>query len=279
MKRKDYELYEDSCEKIGFIAQKTLTRHLHYHAEIVISLEGSFNAVVDEESFNVSEGTGVIVFPYQFHEYTAVDSKDAIVLLMHPEANQCFYELFKNNLPRSAHIPAGLIDDEVKSAIENIRTHRGYMASGMDAELGSLYRRAIYALILSKLELEPITGERLDSLRTVLHWCQQHFTEPITIPAAAKALMISESQLSHLFSSRIRVGFRDYINSLRVQMASELLKNTSDPISQIAFDCGFSSFSTFNRAFKLSTGLTPREVRKSGNSQLPSYSVESKNVK
>ncbi len=264
MKRKDYELYEDSCEKIGIIRQETLTQHLHYHVEIVISLKGSFDAIVDGEKFNVSEGTGVIVFPYQLHEYHAVDSKEAIVLLMHPESNQSFFEYFKNYLPKSAHIPAELIDDEVRHAIDYIKRHGGWNSSGITTELASLYRRAIYALIIPRLELEEITGERLDQLRSVLHWCQEHFAEPITIPIAAKALMMSESQLSHLFSSRIRVGFRDYINSLRIQMAVELLRTTTFPISQIAFDVGFTNFSTFNRAFKQSTGQTPREVRSSG---------------
>ena len=43
-----------------------------------------------------------------------------------------------------------------------------------------------------------------------------------------------------------------------------VLTETDKPISEIAFDCGFTSFSTFNRAFRLSTGMTPREMRKRG---------------
>lgn len=35
MKRKEYELYEDSYDKMGVVSQKTLSKHFHYHAEMI----------------------------------------------------------------------------------------------------------------------------------------------------------------------------------------------------------------------------------------------------
>ncbi len=270
MKRKDNELYEDSFAKYGIIRQGSVSRHFHYHAELILSFEGGFDAAVDGEHFYVNEGTGVIVFPYQLHEYFAVDSKRALVLLFHPERNQRYYEYFKGNLPKSAHIPAEIIDDEVRAVSELIIKHAGLRhKTKFSGELLEIYKEAVFGLILEKLELEPTASGQIDLLRRVVHWCQEHYTEQVTIPVAARALAISESQLSHLFSCKLHTGFRDYINSLRVQAAIELLLKTRKPISEIAFDCGFVSFSTFNRAFLKSTGLTPREVRERGNLELP----------
>lgn len=270
MKRKDNELYEDSYAKYGIIHQESVSSHFHYHAELILSFEGGFDAIIDGERFYVNEGTGVIVFPYQLHEYIAVDSKRALVLLFHPERNQKYYEYFKGNLPRSAHIPAELITDEVKDISELIIKHaRLRKSTKFSGELLEIYKEAVFGLILENLELEPTASGQIDLLRRVVHWCQENYTGQVTIPVAARALAISESQLSHLFSCKLHTGFRDYINSLRVQAAIELLVKTRKPISEIAFDCGFVSFSTFNRAFLKSTGLTPREVRERGNLELP----------
>ena len=270
MKRKDDELYEDSFSKAGLLKQKSLTNHFHYHAELILSLKGGFNATVDGEKFYVSEGTGVIVFPYQLHEYFAVDSEKALVLLFHPERNQKFYECFKDKRPKSAHIPTEAISDEVREMSTLFWEHYHHRnESKFGGELSEIYKAAIFGLILDRLELEPTARGQIDLMRRVIHWCNEHYSEQVSIPVAAKALLISESQLSHLFSCKLKIGFRDYINSLRVQAAVELLVTTRKPIGEIAFDCGFTSFSTFNRAFLKSRGITPREVRERGNLELP----------
>ncbi len=279
MFRPDEQLYEDSFDKCAFISQKSISSHLHYHAELIISLEGSFEAIVDGKRLLVHEGSGVIVFPYQLHEYIAIDSKIAVVLLMHPEKNPKIYEYFKSNIPISPHIPSELVDDEVIDILKYIQCHYDQSKPTVNVELSSIYREAIYTLLLPKLQYGSVSDDRLDLMHNILNYCQKHFTEPITIPSAAKAMFISESKLSHFFSCTMHIGFREYINSLRVQMATELLRNTTIPISEIAFDCGFSSFSTFNRAFRDSYDLTPREIRSRGNAPIPEDGNTKQNLK
>lgn len=65
------------------------------------------------------------------------------------------------------------------------------------------------------------------------------------------------------------LGFRNFnhlINTYRITYAKAQLadpKNDEKKISSIAFDCGFNSIGTFNRAFKKEIGTTPREYRTS----------------
>ena len=259
-------LYEDSSDKIGCLSQGNLSVHMHYHAEMILSLKGSFGAVIDGTRYVVEEGAGVIVFPYQLHEYLAIDSEKAAVMLLNPERNKRLYEYFKGKLPKTPILPRELVDDEIRTLTEYmlVQSMKSWELTKDSSEIVGIYKELLFALVLKRLEYEPVVPSKIDAMRQVLFWCQEHFTEPVTIPAAAKALLISESQLSHLFLGRIHVGFRDYINSLRVQLATIMLTETGKPISEIAFDCGFTSFSTFNRAFRSSTGMTPREMRKRG---------------
>lgn len=73
---------------------------------------------------------------------------------------------------------------------------------------------------------------------------------------------INRSYISQAINTEFLVSFNHYINKLRIDKACMLLKtDTKKSIESIAFDSGFNSLSTFNRAFKKFTGLLPSEYR------------------
>ena len=47
----------------------------------------------------------------------------------------------------------------------------------------------------------------------------------------------------------------------KLEKAIDLLKNSSERISTIAYECGYDTISTFNRSFKLHNGISPSEFR------------------
>ena len=54
----------------------------------------------------------------------------------------------------------------------------------------------------------------------------------------------------------------EYINTLRLNYATNLLSQTNFSITKIAMECGFSSTNYFNTGYKKRFGTTPKEVRK-----------------
>jgi AraC-like DNA-binding protein len=73
---------------------------------------------------------------------------------------------------------------------------------------------------------------------------------------------INRSYISQAINTEFLVSFNHYINKLRIDKACMLLKtDTKKSIESIAFDSGFNSLSTFNRAFKKFTGLLPSQYR------------------
>ncbi|RYE16748.1 MAG: AraC family transcriptional regulator, partial [Sphingobacteriaceae bacterium] len=80
---------------------------------------------------------------------------------------------------------------------------------------------------------------------------------------------ISEKQISYLLNQHMGKNFNDFVNNYRIEEAK---KKLSDPacnkftISAIAFDCGFNSLATFQRAFKQSTGITPSQYQNASKS-------------
>jgi AraC-like DNA-binding protein len=79
---------------------------------------------------------------------------------------------------------------------------------------------------------------------------------------AARALDLNRFYFCKLFKKSTGLNFTEYVSRIRVEHARTLLINSNRRISEIAFEVGFQSLSTFNRVFKNVVGLSPTESRK-----------------
>ena len=97
-------------------------------------------------------------------------------------------------------------------------------------------------------------------MRTILY-LQQNFRQPLTLGQAASATGTSPNYLSALFSKQLRINFHSLLNAMRLNHALDMLRHSNLPVTEICYDCGFSSLRTFNRVFIDSFGMTPRQIR------------------
>ena len=63
------------------------------------------------------------------------------------------------------------------------------------------------------------------------------------------------------FRKAVGVSAVEYISQLRIQLTCEQLEKTREPVVTIAFNCGYSNLSNFNRQFKRKVRCTPQEYR------------------
>jgi AraC-like DNA-binding protein len=92
---------------------------------------------------------------------------------------------------------------------------------------------------------------------------EQLYTEPeLTLTVLAKKMNSNTSVLSRVINQGFNCSFNDFINEYRVNAVKQKLlagEQATQTLLGIAFDCGFNSKATFNRAFKKQTGLSPKE--------------------
>ena len=67
--------------------------------------------------------------------------------------------------------------------------------------------------------------------------------------------------LSDLLKKETGRSAKDHINDFLVEKAKNLLLNTADSVSEVAFSLGFNYPHYFSRLFKSKTGLTPQKYR------------------
>lgn len=99
-------------------------------------------------------------------------------------------------------------------------------------------------------------------MRSVLRFLAEHCGESLPRGRVARMAGYSEAHFSRILRATTGEGFRGNLNRLRVERAVRLLRETEEPLSRIAVECGFADQSQFSRTFRARTGLTPGRFRK-----------------
>jgi AraC-like DNA-binding protein len=105
-------------------------------------------------------------------------------------------------------------------------------------------------------ELSPHSQERMERVIGFIH---KHLGQPIRLGEAARLTGLSEGAFSRFFRLHSGRTFPVFVNELRVGRACRMLAESGNKITEIAFACGFSNLSNFNRQFQRIKGMTPRE--------------------
>ena len=106
------------------------------------------------------------------------------------------------------------------------------------------------------------TAEQLKS-RLLALGQKQGFDKNITLTEVSKLVNMTDVSFSRFFKAKTGITFIDSLLELRLGHASRLLIDTTESVSEIAYDCGFNNISNFNRLFKKKKNCTPKEFRES----------------
>ncbi len=100
-----------------------------------------------------------------------------------------------------------------------------------------------------------------DVLLQIKQYIKEHFMENITLQQLSDVFYLHPNYLSRLFKEKGGQRFIDYLTTVRVENAKELLANSSLKINDIGPMVGYETPKYFGKIFKETTGMTPREYR------------------
>lgn len=93
-------------------------------------------------------------------------------------------------------------------------------------------------------------------------WIDAHASEPIDLHALAARAALSPYHFLRIFSSSLGVTPHQYLVRRRLCRAAQLLTEEDRPITDVAFETGFSDLSNFVRSFHRAAGVSPRGYRR-----------------
>ena len=233
--------------------------HLHRDLEIIVLYSGSATANVNGDSYSLNQGDILIVFPNIIHSYSCNGKVEVAKFIFEAGEINEYNDMLNQTLPKSPVIKNSnhSLLPLTKEIIEN------YENSSFGVK--KAYLSLLLGKILEKCDLMNSNLGENATEAAVLKFCKENFLDDITIKSVADKLHLSKSHISHIFSNKLKINFRSYLNTLRIDYSKSLILKDDLPITQIALTCGFSNLRTFNRAFLKVTGKTPTEYKRQQN--------------
>ena len=232
--------------------------HVHATMEIVLVTEGCLEMTVADRKYEIEEGQGVFIPPFVRHCFSSPSHNRCHVLMFSKELVRYFFEFSKGNLPTS-HLfsvsPAGMrLAEELLPDADNtadyIRAEAVLAPLCYDVWQGCAF----------------VEGKQAqdDTLTGIMEYMDRHFCEELTLESVARAMGVHPVTVSKLFVKQVGVGFHDHLQYLRCDHAARMIKTGDESFSQVAYESGFGSIRSFNRAFRALYGVTPTEYKAKG---------------
>jgi AraC-like DNA-binding protein len=112
------------------------------------------------------------------------------------------------------------------------------------------------------LKINPrLKKNHLITLERAKEYMADHFTEDISLLQIATHCYVSPFHFSRLFKTFTSVSPHQYLLTLRLKNAELLLRNTTQPMADVAFTSGFNSVEHFTAAFKQKYNCPPATYR------------------
>ncbi len=113
-------------------------------------------------------------------------------------------------------------------------------------------------------DLQTLSGSHGDmtGLSRTIEYIHRNLDAPLRVGELAERAGLSPFQLDLRVRALFGVSTGQYLARARVELACNRLRQTMEPISQIAQDCGYSDQAAFTRQFRKSVRLTPSQYQK-----------------
>ena len=112
-----------------------------------------------------------------------------------------------------------------------------------------------------KEKKEPIPLGGSPQFTALLQYVNDHITEQLVLNELAQRFYINVSYCGELFKNVTGENFTQYVRRCRMQLACDLLKRTSLPLSQVAVRVGYPDLPYFSRIFTSAMGISPSRYR------------------
>ncbi|MBQ8724537.1 MAG: helix-turn-helix domain-containing protein [Oscillospiraceae bacterium] len=256
--------------------------YIHGHAdfsELVVVLEGTAIHIAGEERYPISKGDVFVVSKYTAHGFTEAENIKICNIMFRPE------EIFENiyNLRLTAgfqalfvvepqQLQSGRFESRMRLSSHDFAKADECICTMMKeyTERREGWQTMVYSGFLSMCTELSRSYEKCCSvsmggamkLAKAVAYIERNFSQDISIAGLSKIAGYSERQLTRLFTETFSETPVEYITRLRIRRASHLLRNTSEPVGEIAWQCGFPDQNYFSRVFKKQTGHAPSLYRK-----------------
>lgn len=238
-----------SCTKrpYGFVFEKKKPRY----CTIALMVAGKARYELDQEAFTAEAGDVLFIPAHISYTVRAISEE--------PWEN---YAIGFRTAENIANLPLDRVQkvsDPAHFAELFGKAYRVWGACGFGyrIQIKAMLHQILYELLQESFDRHYASNAALSSLRIAADYMEKNYREHITVETLAELSGYSASHFSRQFSRVYGTSPIQYLNSVRVLHAKNLLSTDQYSMAEIAQKCGFSNVYYFSRCFKQLTGTTP----------------------
>lgn len=246
--------------------------HWHQCLEILYVEEGFGVVIVDNRQYTMRPGRLFFFPPFTLHKIMvdekAEDSYRRTIIHVDQHAIAKLLQHFPDNNRRLQALsargrPAFVAD------LADAHPHIDHLFSlyASAATTSGLSTEQIANMLMTLFSMLPPVQEKMTEsaqgiATPVMFWIEENYRKKFSLDALAAELGKSRSYLSRRFHAETGEHIHNYLNTLRLRRACELLRHSALPVNEIAGQAGFSEVTYFISSFKKGIGETPLQYRK-----------------
>ncbi|WP_417403360.1 AraC family transcriptional regulator [Hominenteromicrobium sp.] len=248
---------------------RTMEFHAHDFLELYYFLDGSVTYYIEDQVYDLCPGDLLIIPAGKMHRPVIANEHAAyerMVLWITPQYLQGIDspagDLQKNLQKVGEHgycVPFRGDETVFVTALlkkllymQKNNTDPKFCAGAVELYLWTIFRS--YGVI------DTTHRNETQVIPQVIRYITEHFSEPLTLEDIAAEFFVSKSYLNRHFKAYTNSTVYAYIMALRLTHARRMLRE-GIPAVEAGRECGFSDYSTFYKAFKTQTGLSPQQFK------------------
>lgn len=257
-----------------------LACHWHREYEILVITKGCAQFQIENQMIPVKENDIIFIKSDDLHAMTAQCGMplDFYAIVFHPDLlnshlNDAIWQKYIEPVSNSSLSFPSYISPHENWSMQLLQNLNKIKVLFKHKEMGYelLIKATIYEiwyLLYAHATKNVLANERaqehkINRIKSMIIWLQEHYTESISIEQMASTFHISQGQLCRFFKAMTQMSVIEYLNYYRIGKSIQLLDTTDKQISEIALDVGFNNISYYNKIFKHYIHMTPMAYRKS----------------
>lgn len=230
-------------------------RHFNAPMEILLVEDGCVVVEIGRREYEVGAGMGAFIPAFVPHAFHSPDGSRCHILMFSGDLAAYFQEFLKKNREQT---PLFCPDAACLLLVDRYLPEQENKA---DYARAQAVLAPLCCEIMEQCGFQPMQAAGADALSAAMEYINAHFTEPITLANVARAAGVHPVTLSKNFAARAKANFSSYLSYLRCSYAAFLLKSSDITAAEAAYEAGFGSIRSFNRAFLSVYGVSPSRYR------------------
>lgn len=237
------------------------TSHWHNHYEIDFCTGGDGYTVLNGKKYPCKKGTMSFLTLADVHEYSAREQFSFINLNFNLNIlpYSSITELLSNFSGFVYQCNAeeylkfeNILNQIYREDTEKEIFYKNYLQNLMENFLIDIYRK-------QNFDTDGIIFPH--TVQKIIYYINAHFKESISLEDVAKYAGTEYSNTGKYIKKYLNMSFKEYLADIRLKYAKNLLHNTDEAITDIAFYCGYTSVTYFISEFKKKYGASPEKYK------------------